>query len=169
LIQQPTSVTGTTSSSSNSDPIAINNSISSSHSASHTDSPTYGYNVTAATSATLNNHANHLDTNQQQDSILYIKSTTLNNNNLSMISNSHPYATNNNSSMTYPPLDESNYLKNTLKSKNIYSTSNTSSNQLMSRQTNAVKSSAVSYMVDQSESGYSTPSRHKKVVYEVIV
>ena len=127
---------GVGSSASNTDPIAINNSISSSHSTTNTDSPTYNYNVT---SATLNN--NH----HQDGSILYIKSTL----------NSTSVTNSNSNNLYQVQLDESsNYTKNTIKSKNsIYNNSSTA-RQLIN---------------DQTESGYSTPSRHKKVVYEVIV
>ena len=143
------------SSGSNSDPIAINNSLSSSNST--TDSPTYGYNLATGVNGALNmhnhNHNDNLDINDDNsDNLLYIKTA---------INQHHHHQQQHHT--TFPPLNDSNsYIKGPSQVKQIIK-------QQSSSNLNNAKSNQFSANGEQPESGYSTPSRPKKVVYEVIV
>jgi len=142
------------SSGSNSDPIAINNSLSSN---STTDSPIYGYNVSSGTNhhqlsngqITLNQQSvNEQDEEEEDvDNLLYIKTAI------------HQHK-------TFPPLDE-NFIKNNF-NKQPQQHAQQPSNKTNSNINNNTSSNR-NQLVEQPESGYSTPSRPKKVVYEVIV
>ena len=133
---------------SNTDPIAINNSLSSTDSS--VDSRTYGYNIAAAT-ITNNGQNNQFRSNENTyeheintDNLVYIKNGCL------MIDN-------------FVQIDETticNNVKNATllrqqSKNNSYITNNIMTNHTVYNET--------------PESGYSTPSRPKKVVYEVIV
>lgn len=145
---------------SNSDPIAINNSLSSANSNSTPDnSPTYGYNVTNATTTTnptlpQKNNQNNFDDNS--DNLLYIR-TGINHKNF------HYNTTQSNH-------NNPNHRKS-MNSVPISNSSSTSGASCVSKH-NSFHGNHLQYNnnVDQAtESGYSTPSRLKKVVYEVIV
>jgi hypothetical protein len=144
------------SSGSNSDPIAINNSLSSN---STTDSPIYGYNVSTGTNhhhlsngqIALNQQSvnGHDEEEEDVDNLLYIKTAI------------HQHK-------TFPPLDE-NFIKNNFNKQHQQQPSNktniNSNNNINNMNTNSNRNQ----LIEQPESGYSTPSRPKKVVYEVIV
>jgi hypothetical protein len=69
---------------------------------------------------------------------------------------------------TFPPLDE-NFIKNNFNKQHQQQPSNktniNSNNNINNMNTNSNRNQ----LIEQPESGYSTPSRPKKVVYEVIV
>ena len=179
LIDTFNSGSSSTNSASNSDPVAINNSLSSNSTA---ESPTYGYNVTSG--ATLNMHAaaaagkhNYSnDLNMQQDNFFYIKANLS-----SQQNNSHAQYDQNNSNNFMQIVDEDSYVKanhNLFKQQSLRNKvgqanqsvgkyNNISSN--LSNNSASNTSSNTNGFIEQPESGYSTPSRHKKVVYEVIV
>ena len=132
------------SSGSNSDPIAINNSLSSNNS-SGDNSPIYGYNVTAATTAAnqFNQHK-QIDTEiEHMDNLLYIKTGLTNLKHDGVNLRHHKTHSTNNLVQTTNSTSASSKHNSFHASHNVYS--------------------------DAPESGYSTPSRLKKVVYEVIV
>jgi hypothetical protein len=162
---------------SNSDPIAINNSLSSNSSA---DSPTYGYNVTSATSIHHHHHHNHHNNQRNKvaakelnnaDNLLYIRTSSL---------YQHK---------TFPPLDETNFVASNVAmvkqqqqqqqqqqhQQPLQHGVHQSSSHYLNQQVNVNNGqkqnnqSVNSGYLEPPESGYSTPSRPKKVVYEVIV
>ena len=152
------------SSGSNTDPIAINNSLSSNSTSE--SSPTYGYNV--ASGAHQQHH--HLmnddhSPNETNSNLLFIKT-----------------AYNNQSHTTFPPLNiENNYQnrlfqqqqqqlqQNQCSVNNLKNNYNSNSNKIGNQFNMTISNSGFLADQHQSESGYSTPSRPKKVVYEVIV
>lgn len=127
---------------SNTDPIAINNSLSSTNSS--VDSPTYGYNIAAATITNPSQQQQPQQTINETDNLIYIKNGCL------MIEN-------------FVQIDETtaNYANTTLLRQQ-------QAQQQQSR-TNSYVVNSTPNQIDTPESGYSTPSRLKKVVYEVIV
>jgi hypothetical protein len=156
-----------TSSGSNTDPIAINNSLSSNSTSE--SSPTYGYNV-ASGAHQQHHHIINDDhsSNEINSNLLFIKTA---------------YNTSQNHT-TFPPLNSENNYQNRLFQQqqqqqqlqqsqssvnnlknNFISNANKTNNQFSM----TVSNSGFLTEQHQSESGYSTPSRPKKVVYEVIV
>lgn len=137
---------------SNSDPIAINNSLSSN---STTDSPTYGYNLTNnATTTLLAHHHHHHHMYNQVD---------INTDDVTFIQQHQQH-------VTFPPLDtEANYSynKNTSNKQPTNTVAKCKMNKSASNNNNL--NNVYAGNEPQTESGYSTPSRPKKVVYEVIV
>jgi predicted RND superfamily exporter protein len=138
------------SSGSNSDPIAINNSLSSNSTA---DSPIYGYNVTSAT------NINFTNLNQQQQ--LYIQqqqqqqkpiNCNVDSNGMIQIDDQNCY----DSSFMNAKKNAQHYQQQQQHHFNMKQPINSHYN-------------ASGYFESTPESGYSTPSRQKKVVYEVIV
>ena len=154
-----------TSSGSNSDPIAINNSMSSN---STTDSPTYGYNIAAASVTNINSNK-HL--HQLND----INESPVNSGNLLYINpNSKSFSVDE----TMPAFTSNPGVSNISKQGSIIRHQKHHRHSLFqpNQQPNpnaCVKHNSFhvsqSYNNDPPESGYSTPSRSKKVVYEVIV
>lgn len=125
---------------SNSDPIAINNSLSSANSTAD-NSPTYGYNVTNATTTLQKNECF-----EDSDNLLYIK-TGINQKNF-----------------TQQTKSDDQYL---LRNKSTGPSSDSSSSGVSCSKHNSFHGNQ--FDNNTPESGYSTPSRLKKVVYEVIV
>lgn len=135
---------------SNTDPIAINNSLSSANS-SGDNSPTYGYNVTSATATAIQK----TEVFEDQDNMLYIK-TGINQKNFTQSKDD--------SHMQFHGRYSTNKCESAQPPSSSSSTSGTSSkhNSFHGNHNQFSDSNAP-------ESGYSTPSRLKKVVYEVIV
>jgi hypothetical protein len=164
LIDTFNSGSSSTNSASNSDPVAINNSLSSNSTA---ESPTYGYNVTSG--ATLNMAQQHFNNNSaDHDNFFYIKA------NLSQQSQYQQTANTNYVQI----VDEDSYVKtHHVKQQQSLRSRSTGASVINSRNhtltVNAPgsnnSSNVTNGFAEPPESGYSTPSRHKKVVYEVIV
>lgn len=155
-------------SASNSDPVAINNSLSSTNSA--TESPTYGYNVASGATLNLQHQLNGGDANQMQDHVVdnffYIKANlsvnqTQDETNLMEEGESYVKAT----TTTTSGLGHRANIRNSMRS----SSNPNNSNNMSSLSTSMANHTINGGYMDPPESGYSTPSRHKKVVYEVIV
>ena len=162
---------------SNTDPIAINNSLSSTNSS--VDSPTYGYNVAAAalsnacvvasSSSTNLIHHNNQNHNQftnmyeQMNSVANSKAVCVDENNsenLIYIKNGCLMVEN------FVQVDEQ--INAGFKSLRVPLQQNRLNSFILNSNQNNQNQNQNGY-IETPESGYSTPSRPKKVVYEVIV
>lgn len=141
---------------SNSDPIAINNSLSSANSSHADNSPTYGYNVTNATTTAMPTNK-ETQNFEDQDNLLYIR-TGIDQKSFTMRSQQQQQ------DGSQPILRQNKSCSN-----NSVPSSSSSSGVSCVNKHNSFHGGQFTQESGQPESGYSTPSRHKKVVYEVIV
>lgn len=147
---------------SNSDPIAINNSLSSANSSHADNSPTYGYNVTNATTTAMPKRETCYEDNDQ-DNLLYIR-TGIDQKSFTMRSQQQQQQQD---ASQLPILRQNKSASNnSVPSSSGSSSSGTSS---VNKHNSFHAGQYTTQESGQPESGYSTPSRLKKVVYEVIV